>query len=125
MNIKSVNNLIPIAREIANAADYNKQFRHVSIITSGKSIVAIGENGHKTHTLAQELDYKYYVVHSELDAFSKIRYRNGNFVLINFRFNRAGELCNSRPCRYCMPWCVEFFDSIFYSNKIGEMVKLK
>ena len=119
MTYTNVKKLIPVAREIAFTFDYEQNFRHVSIIISGKSIVAIGTNNGKTHTLAREKGYMSDYVHSELDAFSKIRYKSGRFVLINFRFNRNGELRNSRPCKYCLPWCAEFFEEIWYSTDKG------
>jgi hypothetical protein len=119
MNKKMLNSLTKIARAIALAnLDHRKSY-HVSIVISGKSIIAIGQNGHKTHTLNQIHGYKADVIHSELDAFSKIRYRDGNFTLVNFRFNKNGQLRNSMPCKYCMPWCLEFFAEIWYSTDFG------
>lgn len=123
MNQGQVNNFVNVAREIAATCDYEKQFRHISIILSGKSIVAIGQNGNKTHTIAHDLGYKSDIVHSEVDAFSKIRYRSGSFTLLNFRFNRLGELRLSLPCKFCLPWCIEFFEEIWYSDKEG-MIKI-
>lgn len=119
MNQKQIVNLIPIARQVSQSLLDNIQFKHVSIVMSGKSIVAIGTNGGKTHTLAHKYGYRYNRIHSELDAFTKIRYRDGHFVLVNFRFNNDGELRNSRPCKYCMPWVVEFFPEIWYSTDKG------
>lgn len=121
MNTRQAARFQNMAREIANTMDTRQIFRHVSIVISGKSIVAIGTNSGKTHTLAREKGYRTDYVHSELDAFSKIRYREGSFILINFRFNRRGQLRNSRPCVHCMPWCAEFFDEIYYSCNDGRM----
>lgn len=114
---------IPIAKEVASRSPWRKTKRHVSIIVSGKSIIAIGENGRKTHTLAKQSGYRHYSVHSEIDAYSKVRYRNQKMTLLNFRFNRAGQLRNSRPCDICMAWCLEVFDEIWYSTEKG-MVKV-
>lgn len=124
MNSRQAARFIPIAREIANTMDTRQIFRHVSIVISGKSIIAIGSNNGKTHTLTREKGYRTDYVHSELDAFSKIRYREGSFALLNFRFNRRGQLRNSKPCVHCMPWCVEFFDVIYFSCNDGKMRKL-
>lgn len=124
MNKKVVESYVRIAKEIAMAPSCKKKSNHVSIVISGKSIIAIGQNGHKTHTLAREKNYAGLIVHSELDAFSKIRYKNGAFTLLNFRFNKKGELANSKPCKFCMPWCVEFFEEIWYSTDNG-MIKLE
>lgn len=114
---------ISIAREVASKSPWKKTKRHVSIIVSGKSIISIGENGHKTHTLAKKNGYVHHVVHSEIDAFSKARYRTEKMTLLNFRFNRQGDLRNSKPCKYCTPWCLEVFDEIWYSTDEG-MVRL-
>lgn len=121
MNYQS---FINIAKAIADHAPDWKKSRHVSLIVSGKSIVAVGENGHKTHTLAKQIGYRFDHVHSELDAFSKVRYRNGRMVLLNFRFNRQGDMRCAKPCKHCMPWCIEFFDEIWYTTNDGKLVKL-
>ena len=119
MNQHSVNNLIHVAKQIAASMNPRQTFRHVSIVISGKSIVAIGTNSGKTHTLAREMGYMTDEVHSELDAFSKIRYKNGRFTLVNFRFNKSGNLRCSKPCKYCLPWTSIFFDETWYSTNKG------
>lgn len=124
MNANVAERFVAIARIVAETADSDKQFRHVSIIVSGKSIVGVGINGYKTHTITQEMGYRNNLIHSEIDAYSKVRHRAGSYTLLNFRFNKHGELRNSKPCRYCHPWCMEIFDEIWYSTN-GGMRKLK
>lgn len=119
MNKRTAESYLRIAKEIAMADTLIKKSNHVSIVISGKSIIAIGQNGHKTHTLAYEKNYAGLIVHSELDAFSKIRHKSGSFILLNFRFNKQGQTRNAKPCKFCMPWCVEFFDQIWYSTDDG------
>lgn len=124
MNAYTAKRFVAVAREVADTMDMSQSFRHVSIVISGKSIISIGTNNGKTHTLARERGYRTEHIHSELDAFSKIRYREGKFTLLNFRFNKRGEIRNSKPCVHCTPWCVEFFDEIWYSTSYGFMKKV-
>lgn len=119
MNTKNAQKLVKVAAGIASLSDHSKQFRHVSIIIQGKSIVGIGMNGYKTHSITAKAGYRGNLIHSEIDAYSKIRHRIGSFVLVNFRFNRKGDLRNSMPCKYCLPWCLEVFDEIWYSTDDG------
>lgn len=118
------NRFIPLAWEVVkNIVDTKYTFRHVSIVLSNKSIVAVGTNEKKTHPLNVKYGYKWELIHSELSAYSKIRYRQGNFVLLNFRFNKTGILRGSKPCKYCLPWCIEVFDEIWYSTNKGTMME--
>jgi len=124
MNQAFAERFIRVAREVANVTFVSEKFRHVSIIVQNKSIESIGTNSSdKTHTLPGKYGYYGNVMHSELSAFRNLRYRSGNFILLNFRFNKHGELKLSKPCEHCHAWCVEFFDEIWYSTD-EIMVKL-
>lgn len=97
-------------------------FKHISIITNKRlHILSLGFNSGKTHTLTQKYGYKYPVIHSELDALTKLSYtdKQQSLYLFNYRFNHNGVIGQSRPCEYCLPWCVTVFDKIFYSTKDG------
>lgn len=115
---------IPIARKIANK--YDKQYNHVSIIIIGKSIASIGTNIARTNPMnLQYYPKNNYFEHSELNAWVKIRnISNKKKTLINFRFRKTGELGLSMPCIYCMQWCIDVFDHIYYSTNEGEILKL-
>jgi hypothetical protein len=63
-------------------------------------------------------------LHSELDAFRKLDDNFDKLVLMNYRFSKTGHIGMSKPCKFCMPWCINLFDKIFYTNEIGEMVAL-
>jgi hypothetical protein len=124
MKLKTVESFITVARAIADVEfDSDFQFRHVSLIIKNKSIVGVGTNVRKTHTFNERNGYKEAYLHSEAAAYANIKYKNGPFVLLNFRFNKNGELRNSRPCKYCYAFCVNIFDEIWYSTDNG-MVKL-
>ena len=97
---------------------------HVSLIVRKNKLIAVGTNNWKTHPKTVELGYMLPYLHSELDAFRKM---NGNFdklVLMNYRFSKTGHIGMSKPCKFCMPWCINLFDKIFYTNEVGEMVEL-
>lgn len=92
--------------------------KHCSIISRGNKILSVGINQHKTHPLAAKYNYRYSELHSELDAFRKIDQRT-KLTLINFRYNRYGQMRMSKPCVKCLPWCLEIFDKIYYSTREG------
>jgi len=97
---------------------------HVSLVVRKNKLIAVGTNNWKTHPKTVELGYMLPYLHSELDAFRKM---NGNFdklVLMNYRFSKTGHIGMSKPCKFCMPWCINLFDKIFYTNEVGEMVEL-
>jgi hypothetical protein len=116
---------IPMAKEIAKVQCGNNQFKHVSIILSNKSIVAIGVNSYtKTHPFNKFNNYSGEFIHSELDAYCKVRHKNTNLILLNFRFNNQYKLNLAKPCKYCIGWCYEVFDKIYYSTEWGDLCKL-
>jgi hypothetical protein len=96
--------------------------RHVSIITNKKGVVlSCGTNQYRTHPLAKQYGYRFEEVHSELDALLKLPQgvSKNNLVLMNFRFNRFGDMRMSKPCNLCLPWCEAVFNEIFYSTDDG------
>lgn len=99
---------------------------HFSFVLQKNRIVSIGEEKrHKTHTLANELGYKYPTIHSELDALIKIpKDKRHNLVLVNTRVSPTGVLGMSKPCVYCMGWVMETFDEIYFTNQNGILEKL-
>ena len=97
---------------------------HVSLIVRKNKLITVGTNNWKTHPKTVELGYMLPYLHSELDAFRKL---DGNFdklVLMNYRFSKTGCIGMSKPCKYCMPWCVNMFDKIYYTNEEGILVEL-
>lgn len=101
--------------------NYHQTFRHITILTNKKgNILSFGVNGHKTHPLTRIHGYRNESIHSELDAYLKIRHFEFEFNLINFRLNKKLELRNSKPCECCMNWISssKVLD-IFYSTDKG------
>jgi len=115
------NTAFPIAMGI------NRSQKHVSIILDKKGkIVSIGTNTRKTHPKAQEHGYRFCELHSELDCYLRVpdSRRSEKLTLVNFRFNRFGDMRMSRPCSKCMPWCKAVFERIIYTTDYGfEEVK--
>lgn len=97
---------------------------HVSLVIRKNKLIAVGTNNWKTHPKTVELGYMLPYLHSELDAFRKLDSNIDKLTLINYRFSKTGHIGMSKPCKFCMPWCVNIFDKIFYTNEVGEMVEL-
>ena len=93
--------------------------KHVSIIIRKNEIVSVGTNNFRTHPLAKKYGYRFDEVHSELDALLRYKGSKDSLRLINFRFNRFGEMRLSKPCCKCLPWCVALFNDIWYTSNEG------
>lgn len=111
-----------IAKEVA--LENERQKKHVSLILVRNRIISIGTNHHKSHPMAKRIGYRYDEVHSELDALIRCKERK-NLELINFRFNRFGEMRISRPCTLCIPWCKMIFDKIYYTSDTYSYERLE
>jgi hypothetical protein len=111
---------IEIAKHVASTIDREKA--HVSLIIRKNQLIAVGTNNWKTHPKTVELGYMYPFMHSEFDAFRKIKTPMDKLVLLNYRFSKTGKLGMARPCKFCMPWCSHVFDRIVYSNEEGRVV---
>lgn len=105
---------------------HQRDFRHVSIILQKGTILAIGINRRRTHPIAHKLKYNFNEPHSELDALRQVRKdMRHNLTLVNFRFNRRGDMKKSNPCSKCINWCDEVFDRIWASQDDGTLQRLK
>lgn len=123
MNLNTViENYVPIAKPLSMAIE--RQKKHISLIIYKRKIVAIGQNIFKTHPDSMRLGYRCAEMHSELDAYRKIpkSLRGEKLVLLNFRFNRFGNMRNSKPCPVCQKWCSEIFSRIYYTTDEGLKV---
>lgn len=109
---------IEIARHVASTIDRDKA--HVSLIVRKNQLLAVGTNSWKTHPKAVKYGYMYPFLHSELDAYRKIKIPMDRLTLYNYRFSKTGKLGMSRPCKFCMPWCSQIFEKIVYSTHEGE-----
>ena len=108
------------AHGIAYTVDRNRA--HISLVLKKNRLVAVGTNEFKTHPMTQQYGYILPYMHSELDAYRKIkRVGHTGLTLLNFRFSKTGQLGMARPCKYCTPWCVHTFDNIIYSDEKGVM----
>ena len=98
--------------------------KHVSLIVRKNEIVSVGTNHFRTHPLAKKYGYRFDEVHSELDALLRYKGPKDNLVLLNYRFNRFGDMRMSKPCCFCLPWCSAVFDEMWHSTNEG-MVNLR
>ena len=98
--------------------------KHVSLIVRKNEIVSVGTNNFRTHPLAKKYGYRFDEVHSELDALLRYKGPKDNLVLLNYRFNRFGDMRMSKPCCFCLPWCSAVFDEMWHSTNEG-MVNLR
>lgn len=102
---------------LPDVADRKK--KHVSVIVCKNTIVSVGTNKMKTHPLAQNYQYRFDEVHSELDAWIRVTNKSKQFKLFNFRFGHNNEWRMARPCKLCMPWCKQIFKEIYYTTCHG------
>ena len=109
--------LVEVALPIATGLVRPK--KHVSLILRKKKIVSIGTNDNRTHPKAKKLGYRFGEVHSELDALLRYRGSKDGLSIINFRYNRFGDMRMSKPCCKCLPWCIALFDDIWYTTNSG------
>ena len=111
--VKLIDVALPVSLEIPRPK------KHVSIIVRKNEIVSMGTNTFRTHPKAKELGYRFDEVHSELDALLRYKGPKDNLTLLNFRYNRFGDMRKSKPCRFCTPWCIALFDKIYYTTDSG------
>ena len=99
---------------IRNAARSNHPFAwHVTFLTRGGAIVAIG--------------YNHSDIHSEAHALSQL-WPDHKFGLVcwNFRVTSTGRLTMAKPCTACQELLrLAKIKSIRYSNSEGKMERLK
>tara|TARA_R100001082_G_scaffold81061_1_gene48051 strand:+ start:3698 stop:4084 length:387 start_codon:yes stop_codon:yes gene_type:complete len=110
---KCIRVAFPVSQEIQRSK------KHVSLIVRKNEIVSVGTNNFRTHPMAKKFGYRFEEVHSELDALLRYRGPKDNLTLVNFRYNRFGDMRISKPCSKCLPWCVSLFDNIWHSTNEG------
>lgn len=127
MNKRLEHKIKKIASELS--ATHNDQNKHFSFIVLRNTIVAIGTNSYtKTHPVALNAYFIYGGIHSEVDAYLKIRWQDINLAkcdLINIRVNRFGEIRMSKPCSKCLDFVRKIgFHRVWYSDSNGIFNKL-
>ena len=119
-----------IAREVYdNRLDTIPKRFHVSIILDKQSILSVGTSQDKTHTMVDRLYHHYSSMHSEVSAFTQLnKYmlgvndKIGKLTLVNFSFNRKGDIRLSKPCAICAGWCYNIFGDVYYTTNDGLLV---
>ena len=117
-----MNHWIELSRKISETVQRDRA--HISLVIRKNKVIAVGTNNWKTHPKTVELGYMLPYLHSELDAVRKIQCNMDKLILVNTRFSKTGHIGMSRPCKYCMPWCANMFDKIYYTNEEGILVEL-
>lgn len=109
-----------IAKEVVFNAERWRNHNHASIVLSNNRILGIGTNRRKTHPMAMKYGYRSCELHSELDALLKVpKNLRKDMILLNFRFGPKGDMKLSKPCKLCLPWCIDTFKEIYYSVPDG------
>jgi len=127
MNQKLKNKITRLSKDLKDVP--NGQCRHISFIVQRNNIVSIGFNNyHKTHPAAKDLNYRFGAIHSELDAYLRVRWDIEDFSkydLINVRINRFSKIKMSMPCHCCLPFVIKLgFRRIWYSDWNGNFRRL-
>jgi len=117
MNTKTMNKVLDISLPVS--LEIPRPKKHDSVIVRKNEIVPIGTNHFRTHPMAKKYGYRFDEVHSELDALLRYKGPKDNLVLLNFRYNRFGDMRMSKPCRFCLPWSIALFDRIYYTTNSG------
>jgi hypothetical protein len=101
MNCKVLMKCLKIAKELNN--ETNSDTRHFSFLVRKNSINSVGYNYiTKTHPIAFKLGYKWPTQHSELSAILNFSGKEiSDYYMINFRFDKMGNLALSKPCKGC------------------------
>jgi hypothetical protein len=125
VNCKIVLAYLDYARELSTNIDRTN--KHVSLVFYKTKLLAAGTNAYKTDPKSTKIGYLFGDRHSELAAYSKIRHKiNGKrLCLVNYHFNSQGKVKLAKPCDKCMPWVIEIFDDIWYTDGNGAVLQLK
>lgn len=97
----------------------NRKKKHVSVVLCKGVPISVGVNRNKTHPTAAKYRYPFDEVHSELDAWLKVKDKSKEYSLLNFRFGCNNEWRMARPCSLCFPWCRSVFNEVFYTTRNG------
>jgi len=137
--VKIINKSIEMAFTLFPSAYESRQrYRtfHFAFIWRRNNLLSIGLNqpykpNHKALYFAKKFEIpnkRFNFLHAETDAIRKLWGRSmidSSMNLVVLRLNAAGQLKNSRPCKFCLPIIRALnFGKIFFSNEKGEVVRL-
>lgn len=112
---------------LANVRNYH----HIAFVTTAKgSILAVGTNDFRTHTLNKTNNYRSDYIHAEIAAIVKVDrsifYNDTPINMYSLRFGKDGRLLMAKPCDLCEAILERYTNikNIFYSNEKGQIVKL-
>lgn len=131
----NINKIIEIARGIAIERFENDStsFNHICIITTNKSIIAIGRNNKTMHPAILKYQYRN-GIHAEIDACLKVDrsivYNGNKLYLYSLRFVKTNyKLAMAKPCEICQQYLNELILNgwnlnIYYSTNNQKITKL-
>jgi len=126
MNIRTLQKLVDTSFDLIHLPEtINK---HLSYLLLRSTVISIGWSQLKTHPVALKHNFKWGCLHSELDCLRKspILFSSLNrCTLVNIRVNSLGEVCNSRPCKLCVPLVESAqLKAVYFTNSDGSFSKL-
>ena len=117
-----------IYKAMDEAEKSNNRFRMGSIIFDKKNIISSGHNCsfRSAKHLHPNFQKRKNSIHAEVDAIIKARTNIKGFSLIVVRLSAKGKLTLAKPCNHCMMY-IEYvgIKNVFYSNKKGEIERIK
>lgn len=104
MNANLKKKIVEITKALINEnPSYHK---HFTFLCRGNTVIAIGiNNQNSTHPMNRLFPYKSDNIHSEMDAYIKVRWLDIDWkkiTLINTRINTKGLFGYSKPCCGCI-----------------------
>ena len=120
MNCKMVVKCLKIAKELNRETEASTS--HYSFLVRKNSINSMGYNlTKKTHPIAHKLNYRYPTRHSELNCILNFSGKElKDFYMINYRFDKMGNLAMSKPCCSCQRLLKDYnVAKVIYSSGYG------
>ncbi len=110
---------------LPNINKQNVSSLHSSIIVCKGRILAEGYNSPGRKIFGCHVPS----VHAEVSVIHKLcnhKHKHSKLTLIVVRYNRQGNLCNSKPCYYCADLMKKIgINKVIYSDNDGNLVTIK
>lgn len=114
--------LIKLAQELESPCSHRKKSNHITFICDGPRILSIGFN-HQYKTSPLATGNWNNCLHSEIDAYMKIRHYDldiKHLTMYNVRLMRNGKSDLAMPCSHCHKFLGDNgFRHMFYSTISG------
>jgi hypothetical protein len=139
MNKKIIDQCVKLSRDNLHKHPEKSFYPHYSFIIQGKTLIDWGTNNKEglppfLFNMYKSRVFENYGIpklHSEVDAYRKVRNAKGifdrdvPFDVINIRLNAKGELRLSAPCKCCSAFLKTVgCKNVHFSTHIGEFAKV-